>query len=156
MALFDYQRNHLPSFRKHLDLPDASPAVRFYQALRAEGMAAMSSEYDLRGFYLTEVMDYPEFAEWKKGLEDAKGFLASLIRQGVESGDFIQQDVRLLMRVFDAIYSQTLQWAPMHENQLDISEYAAILMRLVVKDPSQIPAIRAEADALMAERSQKD
>lgn len=156
MALFDYQRNHLPSFRGHLDLPEASPAVRFYQAVRAEGLAAMSSEYDLRGFYLTEVMDYPEFAEWKKGLEDAKEFLASLVRQGVESGDFVDQDVRLLMRVFDAVYSQTLQWAPMHESELDISEYAAILMRLVLKDTSQIPRIREEADRLMAASVAKD
>lgn len=146
LALFKYHRDRLPSFQGQIDLPDAPPPVRLYQALRHEMRVDLTGTYDLRGFYLTSVLDEPEFAEWKRALEDAKLLFRNMIEAGMESGDFVDQDITLVTEVFDAIFAQSLRWGPQQRDSLDPDAMAALTMRLVLKRPSRIDAIRRDAD----------
>jgi AcrR family transcriptional regulator len=148
-ALLEYDRKRSPGLSGHLDLPDAPPPVRLYQGVRREVQVELTSDYDLRGLYLSSILDEPEFEPWKKAVDRSLAQTTATIRDGIATGDFIDQDPTLAVDVIDAVINQAVRWTPDQPQRVRPSDMAALIMRLVLKRPSRIPAIHRQADAAL-------
>jgi len=144
LLAYDYERS--PGLRGEPDLPDAPPAVRLYQSVRREVLVEITSDYDLRGLYLSPLLEEPEFAPWKAAVARYLAQTAEMIREGIRDGDFVDQDPGLVVDVFDAVINQAVRWTPEQHDPVKPDAVAGLVLRMVLKRPSRIPAIRAAAD----------
>ena len=150
-ALFEYDYHRSPGMQGVHELADSPPAVRLYQVIRREVEVETTSMYDLRGLYLSPILDEAEFAKWRSAYERAMRLLQDLIKEGIASGDFVDQDPRLVVEVMDAVLNQTLRWGPEKRDAATADDVAELLMRLVLARPARIAAVRREADRAMAQ-----
>jgi AcrR family transcriptional regulator len=148
-ALLEYDRERSPGLRGTLDLPDAPPPVKLFQSVRREVQVELTSDYDLRGLYLSSILEEPEFEPWKQALDRSLALTAAIIRDGIASGDFIDQDPALAVDVVDAVIYQAVRWTPEQRERVSPSDMAALIMRLVLRRPARIPAIRKQADSAL-------
>ncbi|GHE66299.1 TetR/AcrR family transcriptional regulator [Streptomyces capitiformicae] len=153
-ALFAYDCERSPLLRGQLELPDAEPAVTLYQMVRREVETELTSAYDLRGLYLTSVIDRPEFARWKLAYDTARTTGRSLLARGVATGDFIDHNIDLAGEIIGATLWQTIHWPHEKRPPADADEVAGMMLRMVLAHPGKLPAVRRAADhALLALRS---
>ncbi|HRD62559.1 MAG TPA: helix-turn-helix domain-containing protein, partial [Nocardioides sp.] len=78
-ALFQYDYDRSPGLQLRPELPDATPPVRLFQITRREVLVELTSAYDLRGLYLSALMDDPEFAHWRATYEQSLSAAGDLI-----------------------------------------------------------------------------
>jgi AcrR family transcriptional regulator len=149
-ALFAYDHSRSYVLRGQPELPDATPPVRLYQTVRREVLVELTSEYDLRGLYLTALIEEPEFARWQKAVTQALEFMRYQIDEGTRTGDFMEGDHNVVVEILDAVLNQVVRRAGRVPGTARPDDLAAAVLRLVLKRPSRIPGIRREADRLLA------
>lgn len=150
-ALFQYDYDRSPVLQLKSELPDASPAVRLFQWMRREVLVEITSAYDLRGIYLSTLLEEPEFAHWRKVYDAAVAAGVEVVREGVKTGDFVDKDPEITVGMIEALLNQAVRWAPEKPGAFIADEAAEFALRLALRRPSRISAIKREADRLLAD-----
>ncbi|MBM0123629.1 TetR/AcrR family transcriptional regulator [Pimelobacter simplex] len=149
-ALYAYDYERSPGLRGEREVPDGTPAsVELYQGVRREILVEMTSAYDLRGLYLSALIDEPEFAEWQAIYHAALGTIRGLIERGVMEGDFVPTRADVVVEVLDATINQAVRWSGAQPDTSLPDDVATLALRLVLARPSRIPAIRRQADRIL-------
>jgi AcrR family transcriptional regulator len=120
-------------------------AVRLYQYLRYELEVTETSPYDLRGLYLTDLIDQPEFARWRAEYDRVLVVLRELTVEGIESGEFVDEAPELVVTVLDAVITHSV--IPATRPVPDTPErVASLLLRMLLRRPSDLRrVVRAPA-----------
>lgn len=141
-ALFEYDFQRSPLLRGELPAPDAPPARQLYELTYNEVLVESTSRYDLRGLFLGSLVDEPEFQQYRQAYENARLAVQAVVERGIASGDFVDQSPRLVVEVIEAVLNQAIRWAG-EERELGTPEaLAAMVLRMVLKDPRQLPALQ--------------
>jgi len=133
-----------------MELPLERPAVRLYQSLRREVMVEATSRYELRGLYLSDLLDEPEFAFWKTEYERAAALEREVIIEGIRQGEFIDEQVVLVGQLFDAMLNWVVRLRKKTPCRIDADSVASLLLRCILARPEDIVEIRASADRALA------
>ena len=152
-ALFEYDYQRSPWLRGEPELVDEPPPVRLFHALRREVEVEMTSLFDLRGLYLTSVIREPEFAKWAAAYDDSLARITALVREGIESQDFIAADPLLVTEIVDAVVNQAVRWGP-EKHAGDPNAVAALVLRMILRRPSRVASIRTAADRALVKDSE--
>lgn len=148
-ALLDYDFRRSPALQCTSEFPDASPPVQMFQGARREVLCQLTSRYDLRGVYFSALLDEPEFAQWREVHRRSLANVEAVIRAGVDAGDFVAQEPAIVAEVVNSMVLETVRWAG---RRLDLSlpdTVGDMVLRLMLRRPSRIPAIRRQADRLL-------
>ncbi|MBM7518645.1 TetR/AcrR family transcriptional regulator [Nocardioides nitrophenolicus] len=150
-ALYAYDHERSPGLRGARELPEGTPAsVEFYQSVRREILVEMTSAYDLRGLYLSALIDEPEFREWRTAYDAAMARSRDVIERGVADGEFVATRADVVIEMLDATINQAVRWSGRPRDPSAPDDVAVLALRLVIARPSRIPAIRRQADRLLA------
>lgn len=117
-----------------------SAAVRLYQYLRYELEVTETSPYDLRGLYLTDLIDQPEFARWRAEYDRVLVALRDLTVEGIAAGEFVDEAPELVVTVLDAVITHSV--IPATHPVPDTPErVASLLLRMLLRRPSDLPRV---------------
>lgn len=144
--LLEYDRSRSPFLLGRTELPDEGPAVRLYHSLRREIIVELTSRYELRGLYLTDVLEEDCFLFWKTQYDLALERSRALIQEGIDSGDFIGHAPNIVVQLFDAMLNWIVRLRKNQPSDLDPDAIAALLLRAILAKPDDIAAIRLAAD----------
>jgi AcrR family transcriptional regulator len=131
-------------------------APRLYAYILADYRALAESPYDVRSLYTSDLLNDPDFAEYEARLAEFVGDLQSMVEQGVRLTEF--RDVRPAhgQQAVAGMFYAAL-WAP---RWLSVDETAGwpeasaeIILRGLLRRPSQFPQIKQAGARLLAEVS---
>jgi AcrR family transcriptional regulator len=149
-ALYEYDYGRSPGLQGRREVPDGtSPAVELYQSVRREILVEMTSAYDLRGLYLSALIDEPEFAHWHAAYHSAMARTRAVIERGISDGEFADTRPKVVTEILDATINQAVRWSGAQRERSLPDDVAVLALRLVVRRPSRIPAVRREADRVL-------
>lgn len=127
---------------------DARASVRLYAYLRHDADHLIDSPYNLSGLYTEEVMGHPDFAPWVEKRARLHAAIERVVRDGVSSGEFVDVSPGLVREAITGILVRTLtvfsDGPPTAGEDLG-DEIASLVLRAVLRQPRQLPAIRREA-----------
>jgi AcrR family transcriptional regulator len=124
-------------------------AVELYRYLRWEITYDLEDPFDKRALYNTEILDLPELEGSRNLLAKFNQLVESLIRRGIQAGDFIDLDVVFLRRTIDAITIEAMRGSVNESPINDQPDLAATLVtRALLTDTSRVPEVRRESHAL--------
>ncbi|WP_408897736.1 TetR/AcrR family transcriptional regulator [Nocardioides sp. R1-1] len=150
-ALYAYDHGRSPGLQGRREVPEGtSAAVELYQGVRREILVEMTSAYDLRGLYLSALLEEPEFAEWHAAYHDAMARTRGVIERGIADGEFAATRTDVVTEILDATINQAVRWSGTQRERSLPDDVAVLALRLVILRPSRIPAIRRQADRLLA------
>jgi hypothetical protein len=114
--------------------------VRLFRYLRFELGVTVTSPYDLRGLYLTDLLAEPDFAHWQAKYQSALGALRQLIVQGIEAGEFLDEDPELFVEILNAVITHAV--VPAADPVVDGPQrVAALLVRSLLQYPGRLPEV---------------
>jgi AcrR family transcriptional regulator len=149
-ALYAYACGRSPALGRLKEVPPGTSAsVELYQNTRREVLVEMTSAYDLRGLWLSALLDEPEFSEWHARYHASLERLHALVERGIADGEFIARRADVVVEVFDAMTNQAVRWKMARRDEWVPDEMAELALRLVLVRPSRIPSIRRQADRIM-------
>jgi AcrR family transcriptional regulator len=108
-ALVDYDLETGLAFMRPLLAEGGSAAERLYRYVLFEVTHCMSSPYDLRALYLSELLEQPEFARGRAMLEEYEANIRKLIEFGIDAGEFVEIDPGFAQSTVDAIVLDTMR-----------------------------------------------
>jgi len=144
-ALFEYDFRRSPLLRGELPARDASPARQLYELVYNEVLVESTSRYDLRGLFLSSLADEPEFLQYRQAYDGARAAVQAVVERGIASGDFVDQNPQLVVEVIEAVLNQAIRWAGEDRDLGTPDAVAAMVLRMVLTDPNQIPALQRAA-----------
>ncbi|MBU2693588.1 TetR/AcrR family transcriptional regulator [Pimelobacter sp. 30-1] len=149
-ALYAYDYARSPGLQGVREVPDGTPAaVELYQTVRREILVEMTSAYDLRGLYLSALIDEPEFARWHAAYHAAMAHSRAVIERGIADGEFADTRAHVVTEMLDATINQAVRWSGAQRERSMPDDVAVLALRLVIARPSRIPAVRRAADRLL-------
>ncbi|MFJ1311403.1 TetR/AcrR family transcriptional regulator [Agrobacterium sp. P15N1-A] len=148
--LLEYGRLRSPLLRGVELLPQARPAVRLYATFRYEIELEVSSRFEMRGLYLTGLLEEPEFAFWKSKYDAARARGYELIKQGMNRGDFSQGPIDIVVNFFDAILLSAVRWRQQDPLAVDADAVTSLLLKSVLNQTQELSDIRSEALRLLS------
>ncbi|MCR1785252.1 TetR/AcrR family transcriptional regulator [Nocardioides carbamazepini] len=149
-TLYEYDYARSPGLQGVRELPDgAPPSVEFYHSVRREILVEMTSAYDLRGLYLSALIDEPEFRQWRMAYDAAMARSRAVIEKGVADGEFVATRVEVVIEMLDATINQAVRWSGDQRDRSMPDDVAVVALRMVLARPSRIPSIRRQADRLL-------
>lgn len=121
--------------------------VRLFRYLRFELWVTVTSPYDLRGLYLTDLLAQPDFERWQLQYGEALEALRTMVHQGVRSGEFVDEDPELFVQILNAVITHAVipDAAPTADGP---ERVAALLVRTLLQDPSALPQILRTAPSV--------
>lgn len=139
------------SFVEALAAEEGPASVRLYRYLRDDVALVSQSPYNLSGLYTDEVMSDPDFAPWAQREDQITAAIERIVRDGVDSGEFVPMDPVLVQEAITGILLRTLMTysgsRPKPAAGLG-DEIASFVLRAVLADPSRLAEVRqAAADA---------
>ena len=149
-ALYAYDYDRSPGLQGRREVPDGTTAaVEMYQSVRREILVEMTSAYDLRGLYLSALLDEPEFARWHEAYHSAMARSRAVIERGIADGEFADVRPQVVIEMLDATINQAVRWSGAQRERSLPDDVAVLALRLVIARPSRIPAVRREADRVL-------
>jgi AcrR family transcriptional regulator len=129
---------------------DAPAAVRLYAYLQGDVAHLATAKFNLSGVYADQVIGLPEFAKWADMHEGLLRTVESMVREGIEAGEFLAVDPTLVRQ---AIASTLIGALTVHSGRGRHSdrlggEVAHLIVRGLLRDCDQIDAIAAAASEL--------
>lgn len=132
---------------------DASNAVRLYVALYREVRYMLGGPYDFGGTSTAAVLNDPDFAKARTWWDELLAARTELIRNGVDSGDFIDIDPNFANRAILWTIEGLMADANIVANSagLDLADTAvSFAMRAILSERSSLDDVRKEALAICA------
>jgi AcrR family transcriptional regulator len=108
--------------------------------------------FDARGFYTDAVFQDPEFAEQRARIDELHGLIRALISDGVAAGDYVPIDPEFAERAITALMIGAMRDRGAHpragsERPLQVAD---LVLRGLLVDPGQVPALREATEQEMA------
>lgn len=147
--LLEYDRLRSPLLLGQMELSTQPVPVRIYQSIRREVSVELTSRYELRGLYLTDLLEEPDFAFWKSQYDIALARMRFLLEEGIRHGCFVDQPLGIIEQIFDSVLTGVVRLRSRH-NILDADVIATLLLRLILTRPDEAAAIRKAADDALA------
>lgn len=151
--LLEYGRLRSPLLQGEELLPQSRPAVRIYATFRRELELKFTSRYEMRGLYLSNLMEEPDFNFWNDKHKQANQAGERTLAEGMKSGEFIQGSTALFAHFLDSVLLGAIRL----ERHADVLEeanvIASLMMRALLKNPSDIETIQQEVRATEPELS---
>jgi AcrR family transcriptional regulator len=122
-------------------------AVRLYRYLRADIEHLISADYDLSGIYGPDVIGIPEFAPWAGRVKAVLDLVEGMVREGVNSGEFVPVEPALAREAIHGILDRVLfihDSLAVRPPRLP-DELTFLLVRGLLADPARIVEVRAAA-----------
>lgn len=119
----------------------AGPAsVRLFRYLRFELEVTVTSPYDLRGLYLTDLLAEPDFAQRLAQYQAALQALRLIVVQGIQAHEFLDEDPELFVEILNAVITHAV--VPAADPITDAPQrIAALLVRSLLQDPDRLPDV---------------
>jgi AcrR family transcriptional regulator len=127
---------------------DDPAVVRLFRYLAHDIAWVVSSPYDLTGIDRVHLIKRPEFAPWRDRLDRLRALRLSMIRQAIEDGDFIRVAPGFAQESITSMIMGTIEarrGEPEDDPLKHGTELAALAIRSLLKDPSQLKEIRRKA-----------
>jgi AcrR family transcriptional regulator len=124
-------------------------APRLFAYLYWDAVYLLSSAVDLTGVHGADVFETPEFGRWAPVYALWRGSLASLVEQGVESGEFEPADPVLTVAILAAITRASMR---VHDERRagDPAELArqsaSFALRGLLREPGALDALPARGE----------
>jgi AcrR family transcriptional regulator len=148
--LLSYSLDDSAVVAEHLAGASGSPAARLYRFLVEDFRYLMESPYDLRGIFNSDVLMGEEFEPWGQTALRLHVAVADLIRQGIESGEFIKIEVSFARQAVSGLMLETIRGRSLGEKlpaHLP-TRTAAFVVRALLVDPSRLEEVAVEALAI--------
>jgi AcrR family transcriptional regulator len=146
-ALLEFDLGSGLAFMRPLLAEDGGAGERLYRYVLFEVTHCMSSPYDLRALYLSELLEQPEFARGRAMLDEYEASIRKLIELGIAAGEFVEIDPGFAHAAVDAIVVDTMRReARYRANWPQHADCAAsFLLRGLLRRPSALRSIRTSA-----------
>lgn len=129
------------------------PAARLWAAVDVDVRRLLSSSFVLTGTTGAAVLNDPEFAEGAEAYARIQSLQESLVREGVDVGEFIEIEPAIANRAIEWTIEGVLVDRTRHP-ELEASELATVLAAFVVRsllsNTAELGHVRDEARALIA------
>lgn len=148
-ALFESDLALALAEAEELAASEAPASARLASYIRGDIERVAASEFHLGGAYRDEVMADPDFASWAAKRDELHEAIDSIVRQGVEAGEFIsirpeiarEMIIGALARVMSVHSGRGIADAELGET------IAMVLIRGLLRDPMATQGPDAEAAA---------
>jgi AcrR family transcriptional regulator len=132
-------------------------ASRLYGFLYADTIFLATSPYDLGGLQADDIRQDPRFARWTELLSQLHAAVAELVRQGIESEEFVPLDPSFAERAISGLSLMTI--SPYHAESPAwaaqvADDVATFALRSLLAAVSELPRARREG-VQIAERLQR-
>lgn len=148
--LLSYSLDDSAVLAEHLAGASGNPAARLYRFLVEDFRYLMESPYDLRGIFNSDVLMGEEFKPWGQTAFRLHVAVADLIRQGIESGEFIEIEVSFARQAVSGLMLETIRGRSLGEKlpaHLP-TRTATFVVRALLVDPSRLEEVAVEALAI--------
>jgi len=146
-ALLSYDLDEF-SFVQALAAEEGPASVRLYRYLRDDVALVARSPYNLSGLYTDEVMGDPDFASWSRRSDEITAAVERIVRDGVDSREFVPVDPVLVREAIAGILLRTLMTYSGGRPQPAATlgdEIASFVLRALLADPSRLAEVRRAA-----------
>ncbi|WP_166355210.1 TetR/AcrR family transcriptional regulator [Phytoactinopolyspora limicola] len=127
-----------------------SPAARLYNYVLHEVERGAASSLDLRGLYLTGLLDEPGFEQWAAKTTELLGAIRSIVEAGVEAGEFVPFNAEFVTQAIDALVLQGLRLTALGLPGLgEPAVVAQFVLRALLTDQAQLPRIIEDHERLV-------
>jgi AcrR family transcriptional regulator len=145
-ALLEHDLARSVPARERIARSDRPAAVRLYRYLFDEVNHVSSSPYNLAGVYTDEVRSSPEFEPWHRRRRRLHRAIERILRDGVDSGEFIDLQPTFVREVILGILGRTLASysggrAPVDPSLAD--QIATLVLRAILVDVATLDETRA-------------
>jgi AcrR family transcriptional regulator len=135
----------LPSARALAQQP-GSAAVRLYRYLIHDLKHLTQAPYNLNGIYAEDVMGDPAFSRWAKRRVELHSTVERIVKQGMESGEFISMRPDVAREAIAGIVTRTLSLYSGRRRSTDLSDQiAGLVLRALLSEPERLDDIRDSA-----------
>jgi AcrR family transcriptional regulator len=145
-ALLEHDLARSVPARERIARSDEPAAVRLYRYLFDEVMHIANSPYNLAGVYTDEVRASAEFEPWHRRRRRLHRAIERILRDGQDSGEFIDLDPHLVREAILGVLGRTLSSYSGGQAVFDPSladQVSSLLLRAVLADVARLDEIRA-------------
>ncbi|HEY7856864.1 MAG TPA: TetR/AcrR family transcriptional regulator [Candidatus Nanopelagicales bacterium] len=138
--LFEIDLERSVRVSTHLAEASGPASVRLFRYLRFELEVTVSSPYDLRGLYLTDLLAEPDFAQRQSQYQAVLDALRQVVVQGIQTGEFLDEEPELFVEILNAVITHAVVPAadPIADGPQRV---AALLVRSLLQDPGRLPKV---------------
>ena len=138
--LIDRRVTMSPLLSDRFDHTPDDPALDLFRLIRDETALELTMSLDTRWLFRLPPATAELFPRWETAVEVARATTATVIRRGIESGDFTAEHPRAVLEIFDAVANESMFWS--HDDHgVPPDTIAEVLLRLVITDASTIAAV---------------
>jgi AcrR family transcriptional regulator len=147
IALLEWDLSEALPYVRRLAASDGLAAVRLYHYICHDVEHLATAPYNLSGIYAEDVMGDPEFGEWAGKRNAIHGAVERIVRQGIESAEFLPVRPAVVRESIAGVLTRTLT---LHSGGRKArrelgDDIAALLIRGLLADPSRIDSVRQAA-----------
>jgi AcrR family transcriptional regulator len=146
-ALLGWDLDQALPYVEGLAAEGGSAAVRLYHYLCHDLAHLAGCPYNLSGIYAEDVMGDPAFARWAGKRERVHAAVERILREGIDTGEFIDVQPALVRESIAGILVRalTLYSGGRHPAGPLGDQIALLLLRGLLTDPSRFPEVRRRA-----------
>ncbi len=145
-ALLAWDLGHILPYAQRLASGKGSAAVRLYTYLFHDVKHLTRAPYNLNGIYAEDVMGDPAYARWAKRRAELHNAVERIVRQGMQSGEFISMRPDVVREAIAGIVTRTLSLYSGRRQSTDLGDQiAGLVLRGLLADPSTLEEVRRAA-----------
>ncbi len=129
----------------------ASGAARVYRYVWFDTHHLLNSPYDLTGVHGEDLIDLPEFAQWRKLAQRLRKDIQGLLREGQNDGSLRKMHVRLTQQLISGMNLNTMRMAHAGRpsQRVNIPAFVSdFILRATLSDVELLPQVATEALAI--------
>lgn len=150
-----YRFDLIPALRgfENLMARDGTPGAKLFAMIAGEVLREMDSPYDMRAYISFEALNDPELAPFRDLLGQFDMLTSDLIRQGQESGQFLDVDPWLALQMVSGFLARSNLFLTTDQARRPFhpEASASLVLRGLLADPDSLEKVRSEAEDLITE-----
>lgn len=150
-----YRFDLIPALRgfESLMARDGTPGAKLFAMIAGEVLREMDSPYDMRAYISFEALNDPELAPFRDLLGQFDMLTSDLIRQGQESGQFLEVDPWLALQMVSGFLARSNLFLTTDQARRPFhpEASASLVLRGLLADPDSLEKVRSEAEDLITE-----
>jgi AcrR family transcriptional regulator len=145
-ALLDWDLGNILPYARGLAQQPGSAAVRLYTYLIRDLKHLTQSPYNLNGIYAEDVMGDPAFSRWAKRRVELHSTVERIVKQGMETGEFISMRPDVVREAIAGIVTRTLSLYSGRQRSTDLSDQiAGLVLRALLSEAARLDDVRDAA-----------
>ena len=150
-----YRFDLIPALRgfESLMARDGTPGAKLFAMIAGEVLREMDSPFDMRAYISFEALNDPELAPFRDLLGQFDMLTSDLIRQGQESGQFLDVDPWLALQMVSGFLARSNLFLTTDQARRPFhpEASASLVLRGLLADPDSLEKVRSEAEDLITE-----